>query len=494
MTKRESLAIACCLALSAAAACNKKEAAPPPAPAPVAKDKIDAGPPPIVGMEDPFARLTGDAAKSLKAGYKAMQAKKYDEARTAFAAVVTSVPDYTPARMQEIKAAALSGHTADVPPLWKELLARDFVGYAGRLDKPKELTFLRGGPEWARIKAFETSVRSAYAVDLGKGLFFVARSRDLGVSKAGDGVVKLALNQELYQLDAAGKRYRRLTETEGKVFAYSVAPERKAISFLVVANVADTSTPQPQFSEASVGSIDLATLETTGPLRLGPAGTKAATIVLGWTNQGDPVWTVSGAPGSADTNYALDATRTAVVPVATSGAVSGNRTTVTPSSISMGAPAAEQVTVAEDRKSLQITDEDRTLRATRALDPDSVLWAPAGRRLAYAGAFDECKSTGGKSDKNDLYLWERGKKTAARIATAPSAFHLAWLDDDQLVYQSGSGKATKIHVLQVATKKDAVLKPRAGAALAGFAGIVCPGASPEGDTDEIEEGYDPEGD
>jgi len=491
MAKRESLAIICCLALSATAACTKKAAPPAPAAAPVATDKVDAGPPPIVGMEYPFARLTGDAAKSLKAGYKAMQAKKYDDARTAFAAVVTAVPDYSPARMQEIKAAVLGGHAADVPPLWKDLLARDYVAYAGRLDKPKELAPLRAGPEWARIKAIETSVRSAYAADLGKGLFFVARSRDLGVTKAGSDIVKLALNQELYQLDAAGKKYRRLTETEGKVFAYSVSPGSKAISFLVVANVADTSTPAPEFSDASVGSIDLATLETTGPLRLGPAGTKAATIVLGWTSQGDPVWIVSGTPGTAETNYALDATRTAVVPVATSGAVAGNRTTVTPSSISTGAAPAEQVTVAEDRKSLQITDEDRTLRATRALDPDSVLWAPAGRRLAYAGAFDECKPGGGKSDKNDLYLWERGKKTAARVATAPSAFHLAWLDDDQLVYQSGSGKATKIHVLQVATKKDAVLKPRAGAALAGFTGIVCPGAPPEGE-DDGESDFDPE--
>ena len=89
-------------------------------------------------MEDPFARLTGDAAKSLKAGYKAMQAKKYDEARTAFAAVVSAAPDYSPARMQEIKAAVLGGHTADVPALWKDLLGRDFVAYAGRLDKPRE--------------------------------------------------------------------------------------------------------------------------------------------------------------------------------------------------------------------------------------------------------------------------------------------------------------------------------------------------------------------
>ena len=482
MAKTEWLALFSCVALAATnVGCNKKQAPPPTeSAAPVAaKAKIDAGPPPIVGMEDPFVRLNGDAAESLKAGYKAMQAKKYDEARTAFAAVVTAAPDYAPARMQEVKAAVLAGHAADVPNLWKELLAREYVAYAGRLDKPKEFAPLRAGQEWDRIKAQEASVRTAYAADLGKGLLFVGRSRDLGVSKAGEGTVKLALNQEVYQFDAETKRYRRLTETEGRVFAYSIAPERKAISFLVVTNVADATGPMPEFVDASVGSIDLATLETTGPLHLGAPGTRASSVVMGWTAQGDPVWTLR-AGDAAETFYTLDATRTATVTVLASGAVPNNRTTVAPSFVSTASMPADQVTLADDRRSLQIVDEDRTLRATRELDPETVVWAPAGRRLAYAGAFDECKSpTGAKAAKNELYTWEHGKKTAARIAQAPSAFRLAWLDDDRLVYQAGAGKQAKIHVLEVASKKDAVLKPRAGATLFGFGAVVCPGAAPE---------------
>src|SRR3954453_13050501 len=145
MVNRGWFVIVSCLALLVDAGCSKKQTAAP-APdgvAPVA-DKVDAGPLPMIGMEDPFARLSGEAARSLKAGYKAMQAKKYDEARAAFAAVVTALPDYSPARLQEVKAAALGGHAGDVPALWKELLARDFVAHVGRLDKPKELAVLRG--------------------------------------------------------------------------------------------------------------------------------------------------------------------------------------------------------------------------------------------------------------------------------------------------------------------------------------------------------------
>ncbi len=117
--------------------CSKKQPAPQEI-APLAA-KPAPEPLPVVGMDDPFARLTGESVKSLKAGYKAMHAKDYDSARAAFASVVTAFPDHTVARMQELKAAALGGHAAEVPALWKDLLARDFVAVAGGLDKPKDL-------------------------------------------------------------------------------------------------------------------------------------------------------------------------------------------------------------------------------------------------------------------------------------------------------------------------------------------------------------------
>jgi hypothetical protein len=484
------------LVLAVAAGCTKKQAAPAQESGVTAASvKVDAGPTPAVGMDDPFVRLNGDAAKSLKAGQKAMQGKRYDEARAAFAAVVSAAPDYSPARMQEVKAATLGGHVTDVPALWKDLLARDFVAFVGRLDKPKELAPLRAGPEWGRIKALEASIKPAYAADLGKGLFFIARSRDLAVKPATDGTAQIELNQELFQVDLASQRYRRLSETEGRVFAYSVAPERKAISFLVVARVAGPAGPAPQFFEPSVGAIDLATLETTGPVRLGPPGTRAAEIVMGWSGRGDPIWIVrgpGGGPAGDETSYALDATRTAAVAVGVSGIIPTHRTTATPSSVSTSSLPAEQISLSEDRKSVQIADEDRTLRATRVLDPGTIRFAPAGRRLVYAGAFDECSpAPRGKPEKNELYLWDRRNKAAARIATAASAFRVDWSGDDRLVYQARTGRQSRIHVLDVATKTDTVLKPRA-AALVGFDAVVCPGASPEGEEDFGDE--DSEGD
>ncbi|HLK89539.1 MAG TPA: hypothetical protein VKZ18_06580 [Polyangia bacterium] len=465
-------------------ACSKK-AAPPPAPAPAPAVRAPAEPLPPVGMADPFARLTGDGVKSLNAGYKAMRAKDYDAARTAFAAVVAAFPDYSPARMQELKAAALGGHTADVPALWKELLARDFVASVGRLDKPKELAPLRAAPEWSRLEALEASVRPAYAAGLGQGILFVGRERDPGV-KGDEDMAKLDLHQEVYSVDPALARYRRLTDTDGHVYAFSVAPGNKALSFLVVTTFA-APTGATEFLDPNVSSIDLATLETTGPLPLGPPGTRAATIVLGWSGQGEPVWIVRPGNGGAEASYALDATRTAVVSVPVSGAIPTNRTVASPAAVVTEGETAAGVTLSDDRKSLQIAAaqtgaEDRTLRATRPLAPDAPRWSPSGQRLVYAGAYDDCAATaaGSRVDKNELYLWEKGAKAAARIATAPSALRARWLDDTRLAYQAGIGKQSRIHVLDVMTKSDATLKPRAGAAFVGFGTLFCPGMADEG--------------
>src|SRR5262245_36613311 len=99
-----------------------------------------------------------------------MRSKDYDEARAAFRVVVDAYPDYTAARFQELRAAALEGDFGAVPPLWRELLARDFVGYAGRLDQGKEMKPLRTTPQWKEIVAIRNEMRTAYAAGLGRGL------------------------------------------------------------------------------------------------------------------------------------------------------------------------------------------------------------------------------------------------------------------------------------------------------------------------------------
>jgi hypothetical protein len=472
------------LGMLGVAACKKT---PPPAAGDAASTTgaaATSAPPQVVGMEDPFARPNAEAARALNAGYRALRARKYDEARAAFASVVRAAPDHTAARFQEVRAAILGNHFGDVPDLWKELLARDFVAYAGRLARPKEFVALRAAPEWARVQALEGGVRPAYAADLGRGLFFVARTRDPGPPHFGaDGEAKLELSQEVYHYDPTSGRYRRLTETGGHVWAIGLSPDRKLLTFLVTPRLTqEAATGKTDFTEPQGGMVDLATLETVGPFKLpGPAHA----VTLGFSANGEPLWrTDSGA-------YTFDATRTALVPIAQADSPAQaaadpaggapHTTRATPESVShLGAPLAGAQR-SDDGRAVILDGGDKPLRAAREIAPESLAWSPGKKRLVYAGVLDACKvlAAGGKGDKNELFLWDTDKKLAVRVASAISAFATHWLDEDHLVYEGGVGKDGKLHVYEVPTRKDTVLKPRYGAGLYGYPSLACAPAPSE---------------
>lgn len=422
-----------------------------------------------IGMLDPFARLANnEVAKALKAGYAAQRAKKYDDAQAAFHKVVEASPDYTSARFQEVKAAALAGRFADVPALWAQLLARDHVAYAGRLDKLKELAALRAAPEWAQVKAAETSYQPAYAAGLDKGIFFVARLRDAAPIKSAGDSVPVAPNQEAFHWDPATKVYRRLTETDGHVYAINVSTDRKLLSILVVKKAA-AENGAFTISDPLVSYVDLGTLATVGPFPLKGAFT---TIALFFSARGEPLWSADG------TTWAVDAARTTLVKAADAlDAATPNVTWASMNAVNHGDRKSGGAKVSGDGTALEIDGVDKPVRAARPIAESTLEWSPDRKRLAYAGTVDACKvlATGkaAKEDRNELFLFDMEKKTASRIAQAVSAFDSLWLDADHLVYEGGVGKDGKLHVYEVSTRSDTVLKARSGAGLFGYPELVC---------------------
>src|SRR4051794_27492837 len=91
------------------------------------------------GAADPVAGPPPDAGKALQRGYKALKAKKWDEAQAELKTVVTAAPDYGPARWALVRALAGGGKIAEITPQWEALMARDYVAYAGKLDSQPAL-------------------------------------------------------------------------------------------------------------------------------------------------------------------------------------------------------------------------------------------------------------------------------------------------------------------------------------------------------------------
>jgi hypothetical protein len=478
------------VSLALAGACKKQEPTPTPAPAPrpevvplmptvkpAAAEPAPAAPAAaVIGMEEPFARMTPTAVKMLDAGFKLLRKKKYPEARQAFHDVVVAYPDNTSVRFQELRAAALAGDLGDVPGLWRELLARDFVGYAGSLDQAKELAPLRKSPYWAELKIIKGESKAAYAAGLGRGVLFVARARSGAAPRFDDETNKAKLDpsQEVYHFDPASQRYRRLTDTGGHVIAIHHDTQRGQLIALLGRSLTKTQ-GAPAFEKPEAVLVSLATLERSGPIAI---EADATAVELCFSSKGEPVWTVSAVGANHAKALTLDATGTALVALDEACSAKVATTSVGPRGIEHRRPDPEGVALSKDGMQLEGVDADKPVRASQAIRPGSFSWSPGKKRFAYTGNVDRCDLASRleqdqKPAPNAVYVWDAEQKKAARVTSAVTAYETEWLDDDHLAYEAGLDRAPRLAVHDFTGGGALVVDAPAGAGLYGMPALGC---------------------
>jgi hypothetical protein len=432
-----------------------------PAPAPVA-----------IGMEDPFARLKQSTADSLNAGYKAARKKKYSDARDAFHAVVAAQPDHTAARFEELKAAAGEGDFAAIPALWRELLRRDYVGYAEKLERGKDLAPLRASSNWKEVQAIKTEMKAQYVASAGKGFLFVARLRPHNSPTFADysDTAALELDQEVYQFDPGSKRIRRLTDTGGQVVA--IHREGGKVMVLTAKNLKKFE-GGTAFSKPEVAVLSLETLEKTAALAIDG---DARAVALCFSAKGEPVATVNG---SVETKaLTLDATATALVQVEDGCVATLATTTARPTGVDHRRPSPEGVELSEDGLQVTGVDADKPVRSSQAIRAGSLSWSPGKKRFAYTGTIDRCAKPGlEKPASNPLFVWDATQKKAARVSADPGAYETQWLDDDHLAYEARAAGPGKLTIHDFTGGEPVTLKTPAGAGLYGVPTLPCDTAS-----------------
>jgi hypothetical protein len=420
-----------------------------------------------LGVLDPTPKINGTVEKSLSKGNKALSAKKYAEAADAYREVLAGVPDYLPARWLLVRALVLGGSLGDVAAQFEELLARDFVGYAHKLDKGREFAALRSSPEWAKIEPLRAQYQAAYGGGLDKGFLFVDRLRP---------ATDAELHQEVFHYAPATRRFRRLSDTGGHVFAVNRTPNGKTATALLVDKA---GTSGDVFANPRVAFIDLATLEVHGPLAL--KGTIKA-VYLGANNFGDSQ--VVTLDGDSRTQYVLDSAKTGLATIDVDPV--GPSVLAMPSEVSYSAQkSTDGVTLAQGASMFTISGVDKPITSARPILESSLDWSPGKARITYAGRLDPCNA----AEKNELFVFDKAAKTAQRIAQAVSYFETLWLSDEQLVYETGVGKDGRIGIYDLTAHAPTVLPTRFGAGLYGVPTLNCQPPE-EGEEENIDDASD----
>ena len=426
-----------------------------------------------IGMADPFTPPKNDAAKLVDTGYIALKQKKAPVAIAALQNVVGDTPDWTPARWALVRALVMGERYDDALKEWQELLARDFIAFAGKLDKNKEFEKLRATPEWPKFGEAEARYRSAYAQGLDKGFFFVARTRSAVEPQFAAGVVEvpLSLRQEVFHYDPDGKRFRRVSDSDGRAFAIDRAPDGKSLLFLVAPKL-HRENGIDSFVDPRVGVLDLTTLAVVGPFT---NKGRYDQVGLGTNRAGQPMFTFVVTSG-ATAAYTIDTARTGLAKLEGDSVIpASGETRAWPNQVAhFDDKAVPGVKMEDGATQFLIDGETQPVIAARPLAQSSLTWSPGKTRLTYAGKLDACKILKGESkDKNELYVYDKTKHTAQRIAAAVSPFETLWLDDDRLVYEGGVGKDGKIHLYTFSTHADDALPTRHGAGLYGVPTLAC---------------------
>ncbi len=426
-----------------------------------------------MGMADPFAPPKNDAAKLWDTGSTALRQKKAPVAIAALQNVVTDTPDWTPARWSLVRALVMGERYDDALKQWTELVARDWFAAAGKLDKGKEFEKLRASPLWPKFHEAEERYRAAYAQGLDKGFFFVARTRSAVEPEFAGGATEapLSLRQEVFHYDPDAKRFRHIGDSDGRAFAIDRTPDGKSLALLLAPRL-HRENGIDSFVDPRVGTVELTTLATVGPFA---NKGRYDQVGLGANRTGQPMFTFVVTSG-ATAAYTFDTARTGLAKLEGDSVIPADgETRAWPNQVAhFDDKAVPGVKMEDGATQFLVEGVDQPVIAARPLAQSSLTWSPGKTRLTYAGKLDACKILKGESkDKNELYVYDKQKHTAQRIAAAVSSFASLWLDDDRLVYEGGVGKDGKIHIYTFSTHSDEALPTRHGAGLYGVPTLAC---------------------
>jgi hypothetical protein len=450
-----------------ASACNSCKPKPsPPEKAAAAAAASDAATP-LVGAVDPFAPLDDEAAKLLQKAFAADRTKKYDEAKSALEALLNNRPDYDAARWQLLRLLAKREALSEIPAIYRELVARDFLPYVHKLEQAKEFAALRAAPEWQAVQKNAEEYRAPTRAALGAGFFFVARRRAAKETTEG-ALTTIEPHQEAYHYDPASGRYERLTPGSGQVLAVHHA--KNQLLFVEVRALERTDSGD-RVVNPRVGVIDLERLETVGPFEHRGSFSE---VTLGLNAAGQPLFTFLEADGKAST-FTVDTARTGLGAVEGASLIpeGGETRAWATQVVHFEERTLQGVKLQEGTNKIYLEGLTQPIVASRPLTQSSLSFSPNRKRLTYAGRLDACRVQKGDKDKNELFVYDLEGKQAQRIAQAVSAFETLWLDDDRLVYEAGVAKDGRVHIYTFSTHSDWAMPTKHGAGLYGVPSLAC---------------------
>ena len=179
------------------------------------------------------AKLPAAEAMRLNGeGKQLYRQKRWGEAREKYRAALSADSDFLGAQLNVACSFSRQGHYTEAAEEAASLIRRAFVPWNREVLEAADLGILQDQPAYAKVQ----NARSEAAVSWGKllldSVFFVARTKPPW-SVAGQGVLVLGLNQELFAWVPETGRYLQVTAEDGRVLAYAASADGRRVAYLL---------------------------------------------------------------------------------------------------------------------------------------------------------------------------------------------------------------------------------------------------------------------
>ncbi len=173
-----------------------------------------------------------EAMRQNGEGKQLYRHERWSEAREKYRAALAADPDLLGAALNVACSFSRQGRYAEAADEAAKLIRQAYVPWSREVEEAADLGILQAQPAYAKIQVARKEAAEAWGKQVREGVFFVARMKP-PVKVAGEGVLVLGLNQEIFAFIPETGRFFQLTSEDGRVLAFAVSADGRRIAYLL---------------------------------------------------------------------------------------------------------------------------------------------------------------------------------------------------------------------------------------------------------------------
>ena len=175
---------------------------------------------------------TTEAMRLNSEGKQLYRQEHWTEARDKYQAALAADPDFLDAKLNVACSFSRQGHYAEAAQEAASLIRRAFVPWNREVLEAADLGILQDQSVYTKVEAARREAAASWGKVVGEGILFVARNKP-PLKVAGQGVLVLALNQEIFAWIPETGRYLQVTAEDGHVLAFALSADGRRIAYVL---------------------------------------------------------------------------------------------------------------------------------------------------------------------------------------------------------------------------------------------------------------------